>query len=215
VVRQFGVSAYADRYVDESGAARQVDTGNSGSVTFENLLSLSIGQSLSSLRTYVAAYPNYRGGVTAPYDQTTVGASFRSGTPNTESISYAWGPYATYFLQQLEASFTHAIGKRASVELDYDNVDERAIRTAANGQTLRRLTLYDAISPDQYVGIAYRSIDGTGGFASPGRNLALSYHRQFGNGSTLLVEYGSPAAASTLQRTIVKYVLLIGPGAGE
>ena len=64
----------------------------------------------------------------------------------------------------------------------------------------------------QSVGI---TINGTGGFATPGRNLALSYQRRFRNGSTLFIEYGSPAAASTLQRTIVKYVLLIGPGAGE
>jgi len=214
-VRQYSVSAYADRYVDESGAAREVDTGSNGSVTFENLLTLTIGQSLSSLRTYVTAYPTYEGGVTFPYDQTTLGASFRSGTPNTESVSFSWGPYDTYFLQQLNASLTHAIARNVSAEIDYANVDERFDLEAANGQTLRRLTLLDAISADQSLGIAYRTINGTGGFASPGHNLAISYHRQFGNGSSLFVEYGSPAAASTLQRTIVKYVLLLGPGAGE
>jgi len=214
-VRQYSVSAYADRYVDESGAAREVDTGDTVGVTFKNLLNLSIGQNLSSLRTYAVAYPTYQGGVTYPYDQTTLAASFRSGTPNTESISFSRGPYATYFLQQLDTSLTHAIARNVSAEFDYDTVDERFDLEAANGQTLRRLTLLDAISADQSLGIAYRTINGTGGFASPGHNLALSYHRQFGNGSTLFVEYGSPAAASTLQRTIVKYVLLVGPGAGE
>jgi hypothetical protein len=204
-VRQYSVSAYADRYVDESGAVREVDTGDTVSATFKNLLSLSIGQNLSSLRTYAVGYPTYQGGVTYPYDQTTLAASFRSGTPNTESISFSWGPYATYFLQQLDTSLTHAIGRNVSVEFDYDTVGERFDLEAANGQTLRRLTLLDAISADQSLGIAYRTINGTGGFASPGHNLALSYHRQFGNGSTLFVEFGSPAAASTLQRTIVKY----------
>ena len=214
-IRQYSASAYADRYVDESGAAREVDTGSTVNVTFKDLLTLSMGQSLSSLRTYVVAYPTYQGGVTHPYDQTTLGASFRSGTPNTETISFSWGPYATYFLQQLDASLTHAIARNVSVELNYDSVDERFDLEPSNGQTLRRLTLLDSISADQSLGIAYRTINGTGGFASPGHNLALSYHRQFGNGSTLFIEYGSPAAASTLQRTIVKYVLLIGPGAGE
>ena len=214
-VRQYTASAYADRYVDESGAAREVDTGGNGSVTFRDLLSFTFGQSLSSLRTYGTAYPTYRGGVTSPYDQTTFGASFRSGTPDTESVSYSWGPYATYFLQQFDASLTHALAKTVSVEIDYGNVDERAALTAANGQTLRRLSLLDSISADQSIALGYRTIDGSGGFATPGRNLALSYRRQFHNGSNLFVEYGSPAASSTLQRTIVKYVLLIGPGAGE
>lgn len=214
-VRQYTASAYADRYVDESGAAREVDTGSNGSITFKDLLSLTFGQSLSSLRTYVTAYPTYSGGVTSPYDQTTLGASFRNGTPDTESASYSWGPYATYFLQQFDASITHAIAKTISAEFDYGNVNERAALDATNGQTLRRLSLLDAFSADQSIALAYRTINGTGGFATPGRNLALSYQRRFRNGSTLFIEYGSPAAASTLQRTIVKYVLLIGPGAGE
>ncbi len=214
-VRQLTASAYADRYVDESGAAREVDTGSNGSVTFKDLLSFTFGQSLSSLRTYVTAYPTYSGGVTSPYDQTTLGASFRSGTPDTESVSYSWGPYATYFLQQFETSIAHAIARKISAEFDYGNVYERAALGAGNGQTLRRLSLLDAISANQSLSFAYRTINGTGGFATPGHNLALSYQRQFRNGSSLFIEYGSPAATSTLQRTIVKYVLLIGPGAGE
>jgi hypothetical protein len=59
--------------------------------------------------------------------------------------------------------------------------------------------------------LAYRTINVTGGFSPPGHNFSLGDKR----GDTFLVEIGSPAATRSIQRYIIKYVLLIGSGAGE
>ncbi len=214
-IRYLSLSGYLDRYLDDSGAVHEADSGTTGTITFKDLLSVSIGQSLSSLRSYVDAYPLYFEGTTYPYDQSTVSASYRAGTPNTEALSYSWGQYPTYFLQQINGSVSHQIADRFTAEFDYDQVFERNFVGAANGQTLERLTLFGSLSRDQTISLAYRVIDGTGGFSSPGTNLALSYFRRFGKGNTLQAEFGSPAASRTLKRYIIKYVLLVGSGASE
>jgi hypothetical protein len=213
-VRYISVSGYADRYLDGSGAVREADSGITGSVTFKNLLSVSLGQSLSSLRAYQTAYPFYRGGITYPYDQTSASVSFRSGTPNSGYVSYSWGPYGTIYLQQVYGSVSHQFTRQLHGELDYGHVSERA-DFGSNGQTLRRLTLFGAVSRNESFSLAYRTIQGTGGFSTPGQNFAVGYYRQFSRGHTLQAEIGSPASARTLKRYILKYVLLLGSGAAE
>lgn len=214
-IRYVSISGYLDRYIDLSGAVREADTGVTGSITFKDLLSVSVGQSLSSLRDYVVAYPSYIDGVTYPFDQSTVSASYRAGTPNTASVAYSWGPFGGFFLQQLSGSVSHRFSRRYSAEFDYGAVDERNFFGIANGQLLRRLSIFGSLSADQTLSVAYRDIQGTGGFSVPGRNFALSYYRRFGKGSTLQAEIGSPAAARTLQRYLLKYVVLVGSGSGE
>lgn len=214
-IRNLSVNGYADRYLDDSGAVRESDSGITGGITFHDLLNISVGQSLSTLRQYAIAYPTYSGGVTSPYDQTSVYASFRSGTPNTEYVAYSWGDYPTYYLQQIDGSISHQFSTRYTGELDFGNVLERNLTGAADGQTLERLTLFGSLSKDQTLSLAYRVIEGNGGFSTPGTNLAVSYFRRFGKGNTLQAEFGSPAASRTLNRFLLKYVILIGAGAGE
>lgn len=214
-VRQLSLYGYADRYLDRSGAVHEADAGITGNVTFKNLLGVSLGQSLSSLRAYDSAYPVYAGGVTYPYDQTTISASYRAGTPNTAYAGYSWGAFGSFYLQQLNGSLTRQLSRRYSAELDYGQVEERSFSGVADGQVLRRLTVFGALSRDESINLAYRVIQGTGGFSVPGKNVALSYFRRFGAGSTLQAEIGSPAAARTLDRYVIKYVLLVGSGVAE
>jgi len=71
-----------------------------------------------------------------------------------------------------------------------------------------------AIGANTNFSIALRAISGTGGFAQPGVNIAASLHHRFKNDSELFVNYGTPAAPTTLQRVVLKYVLRMGGGSG-
>ena len=51
-------------------------------------------------------------------------------------------------------------------------------------------------------------------FGSPGINVSASYHQRFTNAGELFINYGTPAANSTIQRVVVKYVLRFGSGSG-
>jgi len=124
-------------------------------------------------------------------------------------------PYPAFYLQQVNGSLTHQVSRHFTAQFAYGQVLERNIVGNSNAQMLQRLTLFGSLSKDQTVSLAYRLIEGTGGFSSPGGNLALSYFRRFGKGNTLQFEFGSPAASRTLDRVILKYVILIGGGAGE
>ena len=54
-----------------------------------------------------------------------------------------------------------------------------------------------------------------GGFATQlGNNFAVAFHERFGGGNELYVNYGVPAANTTLNRLIVKYVFHAGADAG-
>jgi hypothetical protein len=214
-IRSATAAASVDRYLDGSGAVREADSNISSTLTLHNLLAFTLAQSLSSLRLYQLAFPSYVGGLTLPYDQATAAISLRAGTPNTESVSYSWGPFGAFYLQQFNASITHQLSRRYSVEFDYSDVRERAFSSTSDGQSLQRLTLYGSLSRDESLSIAYRAIEGAGGYAVPRTNLAFGYLRRFKNGSTLQAEAGSPAAPRTLQRYILKYVLLVGSGSGE
>jgi hypothetical protein len=74
--------------------------------------------------------------------------------------------------------------------------------------------LGESLGPDSSATIAFRSINGDGGFALPGKNFSAAFHSKFRNGSEIFVNYGTPASPLTLNRLIVKYVLRIGGGAG-
>jgi hypothetical protein len=91
---------------------------------------------------------------------------------------------------------------------------ERFDNGFTNGQLLRRIGIGESFGPDTNVSIALRSINGRGGFALPGVNLAVGLHERFHNNNELFVNFGTPAASATLDRLIVKYVLRIGGGAG-
>jgi hypothetical protein len=214
-VRQLQLTLNEDRYLDQSGEVRQSDSDITASVTFKDLVNVGLGQYLGSLRQYQIAFPQYTDGITYPYNSALVFATYRAGTPNSLSVSYSWGPFSTYFLQQLNFSVTHQFSKRYSAEVDFSQVGEHYLSGLIDSQVLRRLSLFGTLSRDETLSIAFRQIEGTGGFSAPGTNLAIGYYRRFGKGSTLNIEVGSPASSQTLNRYIIKWVQLIGSGAGE
>ncbi|HZW52460.1 MAG TPA: hypothetical protein VFF00_00435 [Candidatus Elarobacter sp.] len=208
----------ADRYVDGSGAVHQADTNINLDLQFKNGLHLSGGPYSSFLRTYdsgLVGYPFYTGGVTRSFAFHSVNLGYKEGTPAPFNASVSWGPFADLFLQQVSFSTSRAIGTRWSIGAEIDGTRERpTFGGPSDGQWLRRITIGETIGPATNVSVALRSISGTGGFAQPGVNLAGSFHHRFKNDSELFLNYGTPAAPTTLQRVVLKYVLRTGGGAG-
>ena len=208
----------ADRFVDGSGAVHQADSNVSLDVQFKNGLHLSGGPFSSFLRTYdsgLVGYPFYTGGVTRSFAFHSVNLGWKEGTPAPFNASYSYGPFADLFLQQVSVSTSRAIGTRWSIGAEVDGTRERPrFGGPADGQWLRRITIGETIGPSTNFSLALRSISGSGGFAQPGVNLAASFHHRFKNDSELFFNYGTPAAPTTLQRVVLKYVLRTGGGAG-
>ncbi|MDQ2909087.1 MAG: hypothetical protein M3R44_07045 [Candidatus Eremiobacteraeota bacterium] len=233
-LRRAELFIFGDRFSDGSGAVRQADFVLNADLVFRNLLHLSGGPSFSSLRFYgdgtsLVGYDlGYAGGVTAPFNAHSVNVGYKDGTPTPYDFSTSWGPFATFnadgtlrstYLRQYSLSTSRPLGRKFNVGLEFDGTLE-AFPTSDprvqthDGQQLRRISLGEALGNESSLAFSLRSISGTGGFALPGVNLAASYHRRFPSGSELFVNYGTPAAAATLQRIIVKYVLRLGSGAG-
>ncbi|HEY0394149.1 MAG TPA: hypothetical protein VGD01_06605 [Candidatus Elarobacter sp.] len=208
----------ADRYTDGSGAVHQADSNINLDLQFKNGLHLSGGPFSSFLRTYdngLIGYPLYTGGVTRTYNLHNLNLGWKEGTPAPYNASMSWGPFGDMFLQQVTMSTSRAIGTRWSIGAELDGTRERpTFGGPTDGQWLRRITIGETLGPTTNFSVALRSISGTGGFAQPGVNLAGSFHHRFKNDSELFVNYGTPAAPTTLQRVIVKYVLRTGGGAG-
>lgn len=92
--------------------------------------------------------------------------------------------------------------------ISLNNVD------SLNSHWLRRFTVGTSFGANANASLSLRSINGTGGFATPGLNLAASYHVEFRTGNELFVNYGTPVASTTLYRFVVKYLMRVGGGAG-
>ena len=208
----------AERLVDGSGAVHQSDSNINLDLQFKNGLHLSGGPYSSFLRTYdsgLVGYPFYTGGVTRSYAFHNVNLGWKEGTPAPYNASYSYGPFGDMFLQQVSLSTSRAIGTRWSIGGEVDGTRERpTFGGPTDGQWLRRITVGETIDANTNFSVALRSISSTGGFAQPGVNLAASFHRRFKNDSELFFNYGTPAAATTLQRVVLKYVLRTGGGAG-
>ncbi|MDB5042914.1 MAG: hypothetical protein JWN27_3640 [Candidatus Eremiobacteraeota bacterium] len=207
----------ADRATDGSGAVHQADANASVDLQLKNGLHLNGGPFVSELRTYdsgLVGYPYYAGGVTRSYNQHAFTAGWKDGTPAPTDATYSWGPFGDVYLQQIDLTAQRALGARWSVAGEIAGTRERARTGTADGQWLRRLTLGESIDANTNFSISLRSISGNGGFAVPGVNLAGSFHHRFKNDGELFLNYGTPAAYSTLQRVILKYVLRTGGGAG-
>lgn len=233
-IKSYQAGVVADRFVDRSGAAHQVDVGASAGVTFNNLLSLSVGGGSSSLRAYTNAYPVYAGGKTFPFNQTQLSIGYKDGTPTPMDLNYSFGPFAMYcpgsdpqplmcagdplifagaYVHQLDFSTTRRLGRAYGVTFEYGGTIASGTPGPLDSQWLRRIALTRSFGQNGEFAIALRSINGTGGFASPGVDLAVSYHQRFRDQDNLYVEYGTPAAPYTLHRFIMKYVFHTG-GAG-
>ncbi|HEV2908404.1 MAG TPA: hypothetical protein VGX02_03950, partial [Candidatus Eremiobacteraceae bacterium] len=57
------------------------------------------------------------------------------------------------------------------------------------------------------------TISGTG-YSPTAADFAAAYHRKFGNGNELYLEWGTPQTTTQLDRFVLKYVLHLG-GAGS
>jgi Domain of unknown function (DUF5916) len=229
-VKNWSLNLYADRFTDRSGAVHQADTAALLSATFKNGFSINnLGPQDGELRSYdVTAGPNcsgpvvgrsaftgapcYLGGRTDRFNFFNIGFGYRDGTPAPVDASYTYGPFGGVMLHQFSTSTSRPLAGHLALTLEYDGTWERSFSTGQiDSQFLRRVGLGASLGRDANFSISLRSINGNGGFALPGTNLAATFHRHWNNGNELYLDFGTPAATSTLDRFITKYVFHVGP----
>jgi hypothetical protein len=213
-VKNADVYLYADRWLDRQGNVHASDADAYVTLRLRSKLAVYLNDQLGSLRTYEGDYfsggpHGYRDQQLLPFKTWSAGLGYGEGTPNSLRTDYQSGPFGTFALRQTTTTFTRALGS-ASLSVDYAGTRERAYAGPSDGQWLRRVSLAVPLGRDANASLAYRDVSGRGGFATPGRNLAGSLHRRFANGNELFLNYGTPAASSTLDRWIVKYLIRLG-----
>ena len=234
-VKSWSVVGYGDRFIDGSGAVHETTAVGSVSVTFRNLLSASVGTQNGVLRIYDAPYPFYANPQDLRFEQSSLSLGYRDGTPSPVDASFSAGPFAIQcvglpsepsfcghasspfvaaLLQQSTLSASRSFGHGYGVSAELDGTREQPFTGSSDSQQLRRLSVTRAFGADASLALGLRTITGTGGYGTPGTNLAGSFHARFRNQSELYVEYGTPAAYRTLQRMLVKYVFHVGGGTG-
>jgi hypothetical protein len=214
-IQSYSVTVFADRYFDRDGNVRQADINGFYNVTFKNLISISGFAGPSELRSYDEGYPYYTDGVTDWYNRRQISLGYRNNTASPIDFSYTWGPFNGFWTQNPAASISRAFGAYA-MTVQYDGYIERATATAPpfNSQWLRSIALSRSFGRDATFSVAFRSVNGSGGLAQTGSNLAMLYQQRYSGGNMLYLEYGTPAAAATLHRFIAKYVFHVGGGVG-
>jgi hypothetical protein len=199
----------ADRFLTRAGTVHAADVFLTTDFTTRDLIHITLQQQTSSLDD-----PTLTGGVNEPFHTSTAIVGYRDGTATPLDVSYSAGPFSTYYLQQFNAATTRPLGTHFNLQLTYAGAHQRSDTIGVNGQILRSVGLGESLGPDANLTVALRSINGTGGFATPGVNLAGGFHLRLHNGSELFMNYGSPAAPQTLYRFITKFLWRIGGGAG-
>lgn len=217
-IKSYQVLAGADRFVDRSGAAHQADIFSNISVTFKDQVTLQYGQSTSELRTYATAYPLYVSPQVLAFNSQAIVFGYKDGTPAPIDASYSWGPFANgllqpVFLQQPAISASRQFG-RWGLSFAFNGAIDHAMpgspAIALDSQWERSLSVTRSFGKDTNLSLGLRGINGNGGFALPGTNLAISFHERFKSLDELYIDYGTPASITTLNRFIVKYVFHIG-----
>ncbi len=209
-LKSYQITLAGDRFLDYSGAIRETDVDGGVSATFRNNISLNVGADEGQLGG---------GGAIGPYRMTAVSAGYLDGTPSPTDVNYAWGPYGNTYLQQLSASAARQFGVYG-LSAEYDGSIQHRAAFSTPGtpdldtQWLRRFSFTRSFGKDASLAIGWRDITGTGGYATPGGNLAISFHKRFANLNELFFDYGTPAANNTLNRWLVKYVLHFGGATG-
>jgi hypothetical protein len=208
-IKSWQASAIVDRYVDHSGQVREYDANYGGGVTLNNQLSFNMYSGPSAVRFT----PGSAGSLT-PFTLTQISVGYKDGTPSPIDASYSWGPFGGFYLQQMTASMSRQLGAYG-VSLEYDGTLEHSTTGAAlDSQWLRRISLTRSFGRSTSLALGLRAINGQGGYAVPGTNLALSFNHRFANQDQLYLDYGAPAAPQTLHRFIMKYVFHMGGGTG-
>ena len=206
-VLSYSVSFFADRFLAHDGTVRQADINGLYNIQFKNLISLQGFAGPSELQVSP--------GVIDWFNRRQVQIGYRAGTPDPLIFGYTWGPFAGFYVQQINSSTARVFGEY-TVSLEYDGNIERPQAGAPirDSQWLRRATLTKSFGRNGSLGFAIRAINGNGGFAEPGTDLSLLYQQRFPSQDLLYLEYGTPAASQTLHRFIIKYVFHAGGGAG-
>lgn len=207
---------YADRWLDHRGNLHESDADAYLTLRTRTPLAFYLNDQLGSQRTYEGDYfsggtHDYRNQQQLAFKTWSAGVGYGEGTPNSLRTDYQEGPFGAFVLHQTTTSFTRALGA-ASLSVDYGGTHETAYSAPADGQWLRRISLALPLGRDGNVSVAYRDVSGRGGQAVAGRNLTGSLRHRFRNGNELFVNYGTPAANSTLDRLIVKYLVRVGGG---
>ncbi len=216
-----------DRFVTRNGTVHEADFFGSEDVVTNQLIHANVGVNVSELNDAFLT-----GGKTLPFNIASLTLGYRDGTPAPFDTFYGEGNFGgfvpncdpsktpiqqcfqPFFLQQFNISTTRPFGNRLSLQATYAGTHERSDFIGVDGQLLRSVGIGESLGADTQVTVAYRTINGRGGFALPGANLATAFHTKFRNGSELFVNFGTPAASATLDRLVVKYLLRIGGGAG-
>ncbi len=233
-IKSWTVFMEGDRFEDESGAVHQADMGGFAMVTFQNGFSIDgAGPAIGELRSYgipagpgcsgaivgasyFTGYPCYRNGLSHAFDLTTIPIGYGDASPNPIDVSYSWGSFGGNETHLFNVAITRVVGSRFTLGASYAGTYERPFAAAVlTSQWLRRVSLGVNITSESTFTVSLRSINGYGGF-SPfvGTDLALAYQQRFPSGDQLYVNYGTPAAASTLDRLIVKFVFHAGGDTG-
>ena len=214
-VQSYSLTVFGDRFFDRDGNVRQADINAIYNLNFKNLISINGFFGPSELRFYDDGYPNYTDGATDWFNRRQVNVGYRNNTASPIDFSYTWGPFDGFWVDTPQASISRVYGQYA-VTLTYDGNIEKATATSTpfDSQWLRSIALSRTFSRDATLSLALRSVNGTGGQAAAGTNLAMLYQQRFASGSMLYLEYGTPAAPTTLHRFIVKYVFHAGGGIG-
>jgi hypothetical protein len=179
---------------------------------------------LSLPRSYFTGYPSYECGRTDTFNLMNIPIGYGDGTPTPIDASVAFGRFGygnvgtndagPDFVHLYTISTSRPLARIFSIGAEYDGTVERGIASGnLDSQWLRRISLSALLGHDSSFTLSLRGINGRGGFALPGTNLAAAYHRRFPSGE-LFVNYGTPAAPYTLQRFIVKYLFRFGAEAG-
>lgn len=176
-------------------------------------------------RSYFTGFPNYYCGRNDTYNLVNIPLGYGDGTATPVDFATSFGRFGygllgprdngQDFVNLYSISTSRPIGRVLSLGFEYDGTRERGIASGmADSQWLRRISIGALLGPDENFTISLRSINGNGGFALPGMNLAAAYHRRFRNGDELFLNFGTPASPYTLDRFIAKYVLRLGGEAG-
>lgn len=232
--KNYSIFLAGDRWFDESGAVHESDAMLDLTATFKNGFSIdNLGPSLGTLRGYdvfadaakcsgpvigrsfYSGFPCYREGQDEFFNLFQVAVGYKDGTPRPVDLSVSFGPFGGNDTRLYSITTSRPVG-RLSLGLEYDGTVERSLTTGLlNSQWLRRISLGDSIDAESNLSISLRSINGLGGFVpQAGTNVAFAYHRRFGNGDEVFLNYGTPAAYTTLDRFIVKFVFHVNGDAG-
>ncbi len=233
--KSFKIVMGSDRFFDDSGAIHQSDFGITTKVALKNQLTLSVDPQVGLLRSYATqaptaaetclspsiprtsytGFPNYYCPLTQPYSNLGATLGYRDGTPFPIDLGFGEGPFGGSYLHQYSSSLSRQLGRRLAFSINDDGTYASSSGFLSS-QWLRRFSVSDALSADSNVLVEYRVVSGNIPFETqpPGSNLAVSFHELFRNGNTLYVSYGTPGAAQTLNRFIVKYIFSYGGGAG-